>query len=118
MKRCPYCGAKYTDDVVRCPIDQELLVGQSAPAKPKAEQQTGYDIPPLAPNDGKHDWVPILCPHSSFEVEIVLGRLLASGIRARKYDSVIGGWIGRDSAAFIEVRVEDYDAARDLLNAT
>ena len=114
MKRCSYCGAEYPDETVTCPIDQEPLVGQSV----RAEQQRDYDIPPLSPNGNKQEWVSILCPHSRLEVEIVLGRLQASGIRARKKDSVMGGGLGRDSVDFVEVRAEDYDAARNILDAT
>jgi membrane protease YdiL (CAAX protease family) len=31
MKKCPYCGGEYADDVERCLIDNELLSGGEAP---------------------------------------------------------------------------------------
>jgi len=30
MKKCPYCGKKYFDDVVRCALDQTALVNCTA----------------------------------------------------------------------------------------
>lgn len=96
------------------------LLDTSAPKTqpPKAERrQAAYNVPALKPGQGKEGWATILSPHSRFEGQIVLGRLQTSGIRARLSDSVIGGWIGKDTVSFVQVRVEDYDKARNLLNS-
>jgi hypothetical protein len=53
----------------------------------------------------------------NFEAYLVLGRLRVSGIRARFSYSVIGGGIYTNTMTYVQVHVEDYDAARDLLNA-
>lgn len=120
MKRCPYCGAEYGDDIRNCPTDQELLVElpaantQSSAGTPKSE--TGYNIPALGPEQGENGWATILSPHSRFEAQIVLGRLQACGLIARLAVSVTGGWLGKDTMTFVQVRVEDYEQARNLLN--
>ncbi len=36
MRRCPYCGAGYPEDVERCPIDGNLLPGAPVPPPPPA----------------------------------------------------------------------------------
>jgi len=66
--------------------------------------------------DNQQDWVSVRSEaYDNFELPIALGRLEASGIEARANDSVIGGWVAKDTARFIQVRRKDYDAARTLL---
>jgi hypothetical protein len=119
MKRCSYCGAEYPDEMSACPIDHESLESPASAAYQKKEEKQkegGYDIPPLAEADKTRDWVMILYPHSEFEANIVLNRLQIVGIRARFDDVVGGGWLGTVRMRVIQVRVKDYDRARELLN--
>ncbi|MFO1477896.1 MAG: hypothetical protein U1F98_14775 [Verrucomicrobiota bacterium] len=37
MKRCPYCGREYPDDVAACAVDRELLVPVQLPLVPGVE---------------------------------------------------------------------------------
>jgi hypothetical protein len=64
----------------------------------------------------KHEWAMILSPHSEFEANIVLNKLLNAGVRARFDDTVMGGGYNTVKMRVIQVRVEDYDHAKDLLN--
>jgi hypothetical protein len=38
MKKCPYCGKEYSDDVERCLTDNELLLGDEQQLSPKTEE--------------------------------------------------------------------------------
>ena len=117
MKRCSYCGAEYTDDMNECPIDHESLVPPVTPVPEiKKHTQDRYEIPPLTETERVREWVMILYPHSEFEAGIVMNRLRGAGIRARFDDVVAGGWIGMVRMRVMQVRVEDYDRARELLN--
>jgi membrane protease YdiL (CAAX protease family) len=53
MKKCPYCGKEYPDDVVRCLIDDEVLLGgeqaSSPPPSPLSETDTPATPPALEP---------------------------------------------------------------------
>jgi membrane protease YdiL (CAAX protease family) len=52
MKKCPYCGKEYPDDVERCLTDNELLLGgesEMIPASEKIAEVTQVSIPPPAP---------------------------------------------------------------------
>lgn len=46
MKRCPYCGKEYPDDVSRCPIDNQPLSGGEL-APPTGVQIADQPVPPL-----------------------------------------------------------------------
>lgn len=39
MKKCPYCGKKYFDDVVRCALDQSVLVACDPAEVPSAPEK-------------------------------------------------------------------------------
>ena len=120
MKRCPYCGAQYGDDIRNCPTDQELLVelpaAKAEPSAGKPRGERGYNIPALSQGQEESGWATILSPQSRFEAQIVLGRLQASGLSARLAESVVGGWLGKSTTTLVQVRVEDYEQARNLLN--
>ena len=48
MKRCPYCGKEYPDEVARCLIDNELLSGEEPQALTGVEEITDpVESPPL-----------------------------------------------------------------------
>ena len=49
MKRCPYCGREYPDEVEHCPIDHRLLRGGAVPPPlPSASAQiAARPVPPL-----------------------------------------------------------------------
>jgi hypothetical protein len=38
MKKCPYCGKEYPDDVESCLTDNELLLGDEQQLSPKPEE--------------------------------------------------------------------------------
>jgi hypothetical protein len=68
-------------------------------------------------NHDSLDWVSIrTTAYSNIELAIVIGRLETAGIEARVLESVIGGWLGRDTAKFVQVRKKDFETARELLN--
>jgi membrane protease YdiL (CAAX protease family) len=48
MKKCPYCGKEYPDDVKRCLTDNEILLGGKTPM-PEAEQNAVTVLPSLSP---------------------------------------------------------------------
>jgi membrane protease YdiL (CAAX protease family) len=45
MKTCPYCGKEYSDDVERCLIDNEILLGGESQPSPNIEQTTTSALP-------------------------------------------------------------------------
>ena len=118
MRYCSYCGAEYSDESVECPIDHNRLVARSISTSPQPPDPNAVkrDIPLLPPAETKDGWVTILTTRSSLESNIVIGRLRASRIQARPYNSDIGQLFWRDRMIFVQVRSEDYNAARDLLN--
>jgi hypothetical protein len=117
MKECSYCGRKNEDNAANCSgcgLDEFVSKDVAQPSETESEhEQHKYNIPPLPPT-----WVNILTPHSKFEADIVVGRLTAAGLRARFYSSdLMGGWTSTIREKFVQVQVEDYEAARNLLNA-
>jgi hypothetical protein len=63
------------------------------------------------------DWISVRkTDYNNIEAALALGRLQTAGIEARIYKDVIGGWLGRDTANFVQVRRKDYEAAQELLN--
>lgn len=120
MKRCLYCGAEYPDDVSECPIDHEAVVDPAASTSQQAKVQSegSYEILPLRATAHSDEWVPILMPRDSFEGNIIVGRLTASGIPARLFRAVLGGgWTATISESHVQVHARDYSAARELLCA-
>jgi hypothetical protein len=72
--------------------------------------------PRIMRTENERDWISVRSEaYSNLELPIVQGRLEASGIETRVQESVIGGWVGRDTARFIQVRRRDYEIARSLL---
>jgi hypothetical protein len=103
--------------MTQCSIDCEPLEPTVAlPLKKEESKEDRYEIPALSEANQKKDWVMILSPHSEFEANIVLNRLQVSGIRARFDDAIMGGGINTARMRIIQVRVEDYERARSLLN--
>lgn len=53
MKRCPYCGKEYTDDVTVCPLDGEPVVNPGERcnriAPQPAETQSAFDVQLISP---------------------------------------------------------------------
>ena len=45
MKKCPYCGKEYSDDVTRCLVDNELLSGQES-QPPTDQSEIADPVPP------------------------------------------------------------------------
>ncbi len=48
MKKCPYCGKEYPDDVVRCLIDDEPLSGGEQPPPPPESETDTSAAPPAS----------------------------------------------------------------------
>ena len=116
MKRCSYCGAEYPDELNECPIDHESLQSPMAPTPQTNEHIPDKpDAPPEPVTGTEKDWVTILSPRNEFEARIVLDRLRIAGIRVRSNDAVMGGGINMFRMRAIQVRVEDFDQARELL---
>jgi len=117
MKECAYCGRENDNDAVRC---RECGTGEfkspTAPPPTLKPKDARPEIPPLPPEDLHKDWVTILSPDHQFEASMVIGLLRASGIEARVCTSRIGAWLSVDERPFIQVRPENYAAARNLLN--
>jgi len=117
MKECSYCGRENEDNATNCSgcgLDEFVsdVAAQPGPTE-TGEESRKYDIPPLPPT-----WVDLLTPHSQFEADIVVGRLTTAGLRARyKISDLMGGWNSTIREKVVQVQVEDYEAARNLLNA-
>ena len=63
------------------------------------------------------DWISVRkTDYNEIEAALALGRLQTAGIEARIYRDTIGGWLGQNTAQFVQVHRKDYDAARELLN--
>ena len=117
MKECSYCGRENEDNATHCSgcgLDEFVSKTPAQPKQTETEQEPRkYNIPPLPLT-----WVNLLTPHSQFEADIVVGRLTAAGLRARfQVSDLMGGWTSTIREKVIQVQVEDYEAARNLLNA-
>jgi hypothetical protein len=117
MKECSYCGRENEDNATNCSgcgLDEFVSKVAAQPGQIATEDEPRkYNIPPLPPT-----WVNLLTPHSQFEADIVVGRLTAAGLRARyQISDLMGGWSSKIQEKVVQVRVEDYEAARNLLNA-
>src|ERR1022692_2285811 len=87
MKKCPYCGKEYPDDVLRCLIDDEVLLGGESQVSPGSEEA---NTPALIPTQAAESEVlPPTKPWTDqqlrlFEVVLVCviafgGSILSSG---------------------------------------
>jgi membrane protease YdiL (CAAX protease family) len=56
MKKCPYCGKEYSDDVERCLIDNELLLGGETKASQKDEAASETEMAIISPPKSKPVW--------------------------------------------------------------
>jgi membrane protease YdiL (CAAX protease family) len=81
MKKCPYCGKEYPDDVARCLIDDELLLGgESQPSHDVGEIAASASPPPLPASESAAS--PKTAPWSDQQLlimEIVLVCMIAFG---------------------------------------
>jgi len=117
MKECSYCGRENEDDATVCSgcgLDEFVSQVAAQPVQAEAgDEPRKYNIPPLPTT-----WVNLLTPHSQFEADIIIGRLTTAGLRARfQISDLMGGWSSKIQEKVVQVRVEDYEAARNLLNA-
>lgn len=87
MKKCPYCGKEYPDDVARCLIDDEVLLGGELQVSPGSEEA---NTPALIPTQtAESEVLPPTKPWTDqqlrlFEVVLVCviafgGSILSSG---------------------------------------
>ena len=124
MKTCPYCGAKYPNDVQKCPIDQETTVEPTAAISQQVEMQSmqqsehGYDFLPPTTGAQSDEWIPLLEvePSSSVKNIMLVERLLAHGISARIYTTnLAGGWNGKVNVTHLQIHAKNYEAAKEFL---
>lgn len=126
MNRCSYCGAEYSDDVLKCPIDHTPLVEPSvaaAPDPPPSEPvRSGQGFASLSAADRQQDLVTLVTCGTLVAADLVVSRLQAAGIQAFIPDECLMQTIGFNLNTFGYVRVQvapkDYDAATALLSGT
>jgi membrane protease YdiL (CAAX protease family) len=56
MKKCPYCGKEYPDDVERCLTDNEFLLGEESGKIPKREEITEVTLVAIPAPEPKVIW--------------------------------------------------------------
>ena len=119
MKKCPYCGAGYPDEAVRCAIDQTPLdpPAESLPAQPR---QREYEFVPLAAAEKQNDLVTLVRCRTLVAADLVGSLLRSAGIEVFLPDEFLMQSIAWNLNAFGYVRVQvspkDYDSARNLLS--
>ena len=123
MKKCPYCGAEYPDDVVACAIDQTPFeVSKPAPPAPPPEpDRPRYLFTPLSAADWQQDWVTLVSCGTLVAADLVVARLRAAGIASFLPDEFLMQTVGWNFNTYGYVRVQvppgDYAAAKVLLGA-
>src|ERR1035437_601346 len=125
MRTCSYCGAKYQDNMLRCPIDHTSLVPESVAPSPASAtasdpKQVLYEFTPLSPEDRQKDFVTLVTCGTLVSADMVVSRLRAAGISAFIPDECLMQTIGFNLNTFGYVRVQttpnDYERARELLS--
>ena len=122
MKKCPYCGAKYPDDVAQCPVDHTALSDPSRRPEPTAKSESPhpeYEFTPLSGQDRQMDFVTLVRCGTLISADLVVSRLRAAGIEAFIPDEHLMQTIAFNLNTFGYVRVQvapgDYEKARALL---
>jgi hypothetical protein len=125
MKTCSYCGAKYPDDTLECPIDHAAISARpaaSAPGLPPASdsQRAAFQFIPLSPEQRQQDLVTLVTCGTLLSADMVVCRLRAAGIATFIPDEFLIQTIGFNANTFGYVRVQvapkDYDTAKKVLS--
>ena len=121
MKTCPYCGAEYPDDAVKCAIDDTPFESANEPPPPPVSNRPRYELAPLSPADRQLDWVTLVACRTLVEADLLVSQLEAAGIKTFLPDESLMQNVGWNLNTYGYVRVQiapkDYDAARDLLTS-
>ena len=130
MKKCPWCGQKYPDEVSVCAIDQSPLEScdpMPAPAVSKSQESETDQVESSAPSQEAQDtaapdgfrW---LGAFDAFDAERLLKRFSETGIRFeinRIERRERSGSTSYRTVGYIEIFIhaDDYEQANQILTA-
>ncbi|MGA3266184.1 MAG: DUF2007 domain-containing protein [Verrucomicrobiota bacterium] len=124
MKKCPYCGTEYPDDVVMCAIDHTPFERPAPPPPPRPKtlpiaETAQYDFQPISEADRQKDLVTLVSCGTLPEADVIVSRLQAAGITAFVPDEtlmqVMGGNLNAVGYVRVQIAPKDYEAATNLL---
>jgi hypothetical protein len=130
MKKCPWCGQKYPDEVSVCAIDQSPLESgdpMPAPTVSKSQEPETDQVEPPPPSEeaedtGAPDGFRLLGAFDAFEADRLLKRFSEIDIRFeinRIERREQGRRTGFRTVAYIQIFIhaDDYEKANQILTA-